>query len=262
VVRSSDQFDLWARRCLQEGALAGQKLFRVISREHPPKADPAGRVTIIDPVGSSPNGSQALTPEGIFTWYRQEAAQARQEGFNGLRVVADMRWTFAFPALRSQLAAFELRLDEVVAELDATVVCGYGETDYAGRELTEMLAVHPVTSGVPIADPGLRIWNLDRGTWEVVGEVDESNVDLFRRSLSATLDNGPVRRLRCGGLRFVSAAGIRALSGLGQRQPGQVMVIQEASPMLRRCWAIFELDDDLPQVSFEPATVVSTEVAG
>lgn len=262
VVGSDDQFEVWARRCLREGANARQKLFRVISRAHSLRVDPGVDVTIIDPERLSRNGSQPLTPEGVFAMYRAEAAQALQEGFNGLRVVADMRWTLAFPELRPRLAEFELRLDEVVMELDATLVCVYGEGDCAGRDLTGVVAVHPLTSGVPIADPGFRIWSLDRGTWEVAGEIDESNVDLFRRTLSATLSNGEVRRLRCGGLRFISAAGIGALSGLGRRQSGQAMVIQEASPMLRRCWAILEFDRDLPRVSFEPTAAVSKEVAG
>lgn len=256
VVGSSDQFDRWARRSLQEGALAGQKLFRVISRGHALPVEREANVTLVDPAGSP------MSADSVFDFYRRETARARAEGFSGMRVVADMRWTLAHPALLPQLAALELRLDEVVAELEATVVCVYGEADYARRDLAEVVAVHPLTSGVPVADPGFRIWNLDRGTWEIAGEVDESNVDLFGRALSAILANGPVRRLRCGGLRFISAAGIRALSGVSLAQPGQPMVIQEASPMLRRCWAIFELDAHLPGVGFEPATGMSEEVAG
>jgi len=262
VVGSSDQFEMWAQRCLHEGALAGQKLFRVVSRTHALPAQPAREVTIIDPAGLPFNGSKTLTVENIFAMYRHEAAKAREEGFTGMRVLADMRWTLAFPALLSQLAAFELRLDEVVAELGATVVCVYGESNHARRDLAEVVAVHPLTSGMPAADPGFRIWNLDRGTWEIAGEVDESNVDLFGRALTATLANGPVRRLRCGALRFVSAAGIRALSEVGQAQRSRTMVIQDASPMLRRCWAIFELDENLSQVGLEPAAGVSKEVAG
>jgi anti-anti-sigma factor len=262
VVDSSDQFEAWMRRCLQEGALAGQKLFRVVSQAHAMPVETGAEVTIIDPAGLSRNGSEPLTAETIFEMYRRETVRARDEGFNGMRLVADMRWAQAFPSLLAQLAAFELRLDELVAELGATVVCVYGEGDHARRDLAEMVAVHPLTSGVPVADLGFRIWNLDRGTWEVAGEVDESNVDLFGRALSAALANGPVRRLRCGGLRFISAAGIRALSGLSQAQSSQAMVIQDASPMLRRCWAIFELDECLPQVGFDPAAAVSREVAG
>jgi anti-anti-sigma factor len=256
VVGSNDQFEAWTERCLQEGALAGQKLFRVVSRTHPLPARPDAAVTVIDPA------AQAFTPEGVFAMYRLEAAKARQEGFTGMRVVADMRWTVAHPALLAQLAALELRLDEVVVELDVTLVCVYGRDDRSRRELAELVAVHPLTSGVPVADPGFRIWNLDRGTWEVAGEVDSSNVDLFERALSAALANGPVRRLRCGGLRFISAAGLRALSCVGLRQPGQRMVIQNASPMLRRSWTVFEFDEYLPQVGFEPPAPVNKEAAG
>ena len=255
VVGSSDQFDRWARRSVQEGVLAGQKLFRVISRGHAPVGREAN-VTLVDPAGSP------MSPDVVFDFYRRETAKARAEGFSGMRVVADMRWALAHPALLPQLAALELRLDEVVAELDATVVCVYGEADYSRRDLAEVVAVHPLTSGVPVADPGFRIWNLDRGAWEIAGEVDASNVDLFGRALTAILASGPVRRLRCGGLRFISAAGIRALSGVSLAQPGQAIVIQEASPMLRRCWTIFEFDAHLPGVGFEPATGVTEEVAG
>ena len=262
VVGSADQFEAWAQRCLQEGAVAGQKLFRVVSRADSPPADHAGGVTLIDPAALSPNESQAVAVEGIFAMYRREAARAREEGFKGMRVVADMRWTLAHPSFQSQMAAFEVRLDEVVAETEATVVCVYSEGEHARRDLTEVVAVHPLTSGVPVADPGFRIWNLDRGAWEIAGEIDESNVDLFRRALTATLANGPVRRLRCGGLRFISAAGIGALSGVGREQSGQAVVLQDASLMLRRCWSVFDLERNLPQVCFEPATALSMEVAG
>ena len=250
VVRSSDQFEALTRRCLDEGAVAGQKLFRVISRAHAGPASHPPDVTLIDPVGLSGNGSQPLSAESVFDMYRRESAKARREGFTGMRVVADMRWTLADPLLGSQLAAFELRLDEVIAELDATVVCLYGEGDHARRDLGEMVAVHPLVSGVTVADPGFRIWNLDRGTWEIAGEVDGSNVDLFGRVLSAISVNGPVQRLRCGGLRFISAAGIKALSDVGLAQASRQMVIQEAGPMLRRCWTIFELDAAMPQIGF------------
>lgn len=261
AVSSSEQFEAWAARCLREGAAAGQKLFRVISQAHPRPEAMHGEVTIIDPGGLEPNGSRELTPETMFAMYRRVAAKAREEGFKGIRVVADMRWTLAHPSLLPHLTDFELRLDEVIAELDATVVCVYGLSDEP-RLLADMVAVHPVTSGVPLHDPGFRIWNLDRGMWQVAGEIDESNVDLFRRALSATLANGPVRRLRCGGLRFVSAAGIRALSSVGQAQPDHGLVIQDASAMLRRCWAIFGLDGGLPQVGFESSTSQSKGVTG
>jgi anti-anti-sigma regulatory factor len=261
VVGSSDQLDAWASQCLREGAQAGQKLFRMASQPQSLPPDQDGKVTIIDPAGFSPNGAQALPVENILAVYRREADKAREEGFSGMRIVADMRWTLAYPSLRSQLAAFELRLDEVVAELGATVVCVYGEGDHSHRDLAKMVAVHPLVSGVPVADPGFRIWNLDRGIWEVAGEIDESNVELFQHALAATLASGPIRRVCCGGLRFVSAAGIRALSGVSQAQPGQAIVIQDASPLVRRCWAIFELDRHLPQVRFESVAALSKEVA-
>jgi hypothetical protein len=255
VVSTSDEVEQWARRCLTDGAFAGQKPFHVSPRAHALPFEREGGVTHIDPTRS-----RSLSIESVFEMYRRETAKAREEGFTGMRVLSDMRWTSAFPALRPHLAALELRLDEVIAELDATVICVYGEREHSRRELTEAVAVHPLTSGVPAADPGFRIWNLDRGTWEIAGEIDRSNVDLFGRTLSAILANGPVRRLRCGGLRYISAAGIMALSRLGRAQPDRALVIHEASPMLRRCWAIFELDVQLPQVGFEPAAGSSEEV--
>jgi len=260
VVSSSEQFEGRADRYLEEGALTGQKLFRVIARGHAVEAGGGSEVTLIDPMELAPTEDRVVAPEVLYATFRQIAARAREEGFSGVRVLADMRWVLAHPLIRSDLAAFELRLDEVVTELHATVVCLYRQGDHPARDLAETVAVHPLVGGQPPADRGLRIWNVDRGTWEVAGEIDESNVDAFERAMSAIMAAGPVRRLRCGGLRFISAAGIRVLTEIGMARPDQTLVIQNASPILRRCWATLELDEDLPQVGFEPAA--GEEVAG
>lgn len=255
VVSSSEQFEDWAARCFQEGARAGQKLFRFVSHSpaQPPVAGGADSlVTFLDPEEVFPVAERGIA-EMVNTMFRRETAKAREEGFQGVRLLADMEWFLARSPLPAQLTAYELRLDELVAELDATVVCVYRGDNDAPR-LAEMVAIHPLTSGQPPTDLGFRLWNIDRGTWEIAGEVDESNVDAFGRALSAAAALGPVRRLRCAGLRFISAAGIRVLVEVALAHPGQAMMIQNASPILRQCWSILELERRLPQVRFQPAT--------
>jgi anti-anti-sigma regulatory factor len=306
VVDTSEQLEAWTERCLAEGASAGQKLYRLVSGAGGIVSGD-GNVTIIDPfgVGSSDgdgdghrdgrgygygdsysyrdgygdgHGGRGIV-DVVLTRFRREAAEARKEGYRGMRLVADMDWMLvkppaaasapiaptsivpAAPALPSvpawqQIAAYELMLDALVAEVEATVVCAYRRSSSQSIRLNEILAIHPLVvgqaAGAPGGELGFRMWNIDRGVWEIAGEVDDSNVEPFGRALAAAVASGPVTAIRCHGLTFISASGIRALVELSLAQPGRPLLIQGASPLLRRCWVVLGLDRELPAIAFDP----------
>lgn len=277
VVDTSEQLEEWTERCLAEGASAGQKLYRLVSGAGGIVSGD-GSVTIIDPLGVGAGDGSREIVDVVLTRFRREAAEARKEGYRGMRLVADMDWMLveppaagapippaisiapAAPALPSlpswqQITAYELMLDALVAEVEATVVCAYRRSSSQSIRLNEILAIHPLVLGQAAGAPGelgFRMWNIDRGVWEIAGEVDDSNVEPFGRALAAAAASGPVTGIRCHGLTFISASGMRALVELSLAQPGRPLLIQGASSLLRRCWVVLGLDRELPGITFDP----------
>jgi len=255
VLESPAQFERWTAACLAEGAGRSEKLFRFgphAGLSAVRSATPAGlSVTLADPRVAFLAGGP-VDPAAMYAMFRGQAATARNEGYTGLRLVADMDWLLAVPPSREQLAAFELLLDEVVTELGATVVCAYRTGHFDAATLAEMTAVHPITVGAVNREPGFRLWNVARGTWQVRGEIDDSNAEPFARALTTAAAGTPVLRLKAAGLTFVAVAGIQAFVHLALNYPDLRLVIEDANEPLRRCWDLFDLDRQLPRVRFHP----------
>jgi|KBSSwiStaDraftv2_1062776.scaffolds.fasta_scaffold62938_3 hypothetical protein len=248
LLESGVQFDSWTADCLAEGVVAGQKLFRF----SPAPAHPQDDVTVVEPFHALLE-SGPLVASSVYAMVRRETEMARREGFRGLRLVADMDWLLAQPPSPRELVAFELMLDELVAELEATVVCGYRLAHYAPENIAELVAVHPLSAGKAPADLNFRMWNIDRGTWELSGEIDILNSEQFQRALAIASTHGPLRRLRLGQLSFISADGIAALAEAAAAQPLQPISVQGATKLFHECWTYLGLAETLPHVTFEQA---------
>jgi len=142
-------------------------------------------------------------------------------------------------------------LDEVITELDVTMVCAYRLAHYAPESIAELVAVHPLSTGRAPADLNFRMWNVDRGTWELSGEIDILNSAQFHRALATASLHGPIRRIHLGRLAFISADGIAAIAEAVAAQPGQPVMIQGATTLFEQCWTFLGFGDRLPYVSFE-----------
>lgn len=90
-----------------------------------------------------------LSPDTMFARFREQSALAREEGFDGLRVMADMDWLLPGRPTTASIIGFELLLDRVVDELGATVVCAYRCSSFDTEAITGALAVHPTALGRP-----------------------------------------------------------------------------------------------------------------
>jgi anti-anti-sigma regulatory factor len=246
LLESGTQFDTLTAECLAEGVVAGQKLFRFT----PAPAEPEPDVTVVDPWGTFLQ-SGPLVASSVYSMFRRETARARREGYLGLRLIADMDWLLAHPPSPSDLLAFELVLDEVVAELQATVVCAYRVANHPPESIAELVAVHPLSAGKVPADLNFRMWNIDRGTWELSGEIDILNSEQFHRTLATASAHGPLRRLCLGQLTFISADGIAALAEAAAAQPAHRIVLQGATKLFQQCWNYLGLAHQLPHVTFE-----------
>ncbi|HWH00341.1 MAG TPA: MEDS domain-containing protein [Pilimelia sp.] len=252
VVDSTAQFEAWTAECLAEGARRGEKLFRFAPQARLAGLPVDGAVNVADPhVAFLDEGP--VDPAVMYAMFRRETAAARREGYQGLRLVADMDWLLASQPDRAALTAFEVSLDEVVRELGATVVCAYRTPHFDAATISAMVAVHPVTVGTVPAAPGFRIWNVAGGVWAGTGEVDYFNAEPFGRALTAAARDVSTLRLRTAGLRLIAAAGIEVLVQVARSRPDLRIVIEDANEIFRRCWALLDLDRQVPNVEFQPA---------
>lgn len=251
VVDFAEQFNSGAADYFSEGFRLGDKplWFGPAYADTGPAS--AAPVTTVDPRVAVLGGGP-VDPAAMFARFRREAETAWRDGFDGLRVMADMDWLLAVAPARADLTAFELMLDQVVNELAATVVCAYRSGHFDAQTVTEVAAVHPLTVGRPPAPPGFRIWNHAAATWSVAGEVDAQNGELFGRVVRVAADGQEALWLRVTGLTFVAVAGINAIVGLMEARPELSVTIEGANPLLRQCWELLELDRQLPGVRLLP----------
>ncbi len=247
VVDSAPRFEEWAAECLEEGERLGQKLFRFgpdavlrgLALDRP--------VSLADPHAAF-LGNGPMDPEAMYAMFRRQDRAARSGGYQGLRLVADMDWLLATGSGTAEVAEFELVLDEVVRELGATVVCAYRTATFDAEAIGEVAAVHPVAVGHLPVEPGLRVWSAGPGTWEIAGEVDLFNAELFERALARAAGRTASLRLRTSGLGFVALAGAEALARVGASRPDLRVVVQDACPSLRSCWVLGGFESQVPNV--------------
>ncbi len=240
LLDAGQRSDAWITPCLAEGSEAGQKLFRLAPT---PSSPTTADVTVLEP--------GPLVASTMYAMFRREAALAREEGYRGLRLIAEMDWLLAQPPTPKELFDFELMLDEVVAELNATFVCAYRVSQYAPENIAELVAVHPLSTGDAPADLNFRMWNVDRGTWELSGEIDILNSAQFHRALATASAHGPLRRLSLARLTFISVDGIAALAEAAAAQATHPLIIHRATSVFHDCWTFLGLADRLPHVTFE-----------
>jgi anti-anti-sigma factor len=188
-----------------------------------------------------------LEPGRMFAMFREESTRARSEGYDGLRVVADMDWLLPAWPSPAAVVGFELLLDRVVAELGATVLCAYRRGSFDERAIEGALCVHPRCSG-PAEDPPFRLVAGDDGAWELSGEVDAMTLEPLATALGAAAAAGEPCVVDVAGLEFVDVAGMRAIARIaGSRGTG--LALRGTRPSLRRYWALAGLDELAPSVA-------------
>lgn len=250
VVDSPARFEQWAAECLADGARRGERLVRFIPRARATVAAGEPAVTVLDPAVAVLRGGP-LDHAAMYAMLRTAAGSARDEGYRGLRLVADMDWLGTPAPTAAEMAAYELLLDQVVTEIGATVVCGYRTERFDAHAIAEAVAVHPSTVGQVPVEPGFRFWNVSGPVWEVSGEVDLFNADPFGRALTAAATGVSSMRLRTGGLRFIAVAGIAALVDVTRLRPGLRIVVEGATASFTHCWRLLGYDRLVPAVRFD-----------
>ncbi len=196
-------------------------------------------------VAFGPGALDPGTPAAIVSLIRELAAKALADGYGGLRVVADMDCILPLHLSTADIVAFELQLDRLLSELDATVVCAYRRSSFDTKAIAGALAVHPVQLGSGPRAPFRFVAGPQRH-WRLSGEVDMSMREAFAAACGTAATLGDCV-IDVTGLSFIDISGMRAIA-LGARAAGDAIRLHGASADLRRFWDICGFKDFAPEV--------------
>jgi anti-anti-sigma factor len=202
----------------------------------------SGQVVLHEPRAAlAPRGR--FDPASALKGYRRVAEEAGRDGYGALRAVADVGRALDGVASAREIVNFELESERVVGNSPLVALCGYDPTALEGAS-SAACAVHPICahddtcpfSVVPRSDDEL----------VVTGEVDIGCAQAWRAVLDA-LASGEAADLTLdlSGLRFVDAAGMRALAMTAAElaERGGCLTLASARPVVRRCMRLLHLPD-------------------
>ncbi len=179
-------------------------------------------------------------PRAIFAMFRRESAAARAEGYRGVCVVADMDWLLPSRPSAAAIIGLEVLLDQLVAQLGATVVCAYRTASFDTGLITGALCVHRDRLGGQ--EPPFQLVAAGPGRWSLGGEVDLSVREAFATALHAAAGTG-----RCvidtSSLQFIDVAGMRTIAAVAS----SLRVRLEGVPrIVKRVWSAAGFAADFP----------------
>ncbi|MFC4072552.1 MEDS domain-containing protein [Actinoplanes subglobosus] len=184
--------------------------------------------------------SGRFDPEATMAGWRTEAAQARADGFRGLRAIGDMSWAVAGPVPGAdRLAWYEANVNRVFAERQSMAICLYDRRLFSPAELQRVTWAHPaaVDRGTgPDDEPALRFARTgDPPGIRLHGEADLSNRQALRAVLERLTDDVAADEITVdvSDLRFADAATVRILLEVAVAGAPRLHVVG-CSPGLRR----------------------------
>lgn len=178
-------------------------------------------------------------------FYDAASRRALDDGYRGLRVVAELSDLARDPAQREELVRWEQAGDEFMASGSGmSALCAY-RSDLPDSALGDLMAVHPQAHGARRLQ-SFRLFS-DRDGLVLTGSVDAFSGPRLAALLAGT-PTGASAVLDLGDLEFVDVAGCRALAGWAAalHDRGVPLEIRGASPLLLRMWSLLQFDDLAP----------------
>ncbi|MEV6598183.1 MEDS domain-containing protein [Actinoplanes sp. NPDC051346] len=180
----------------------------------------------------------AFDPAVAMRLLREESDKARQEGFPGLRLIADMSWASRSVPGAERLPGFEAELNVLFAEGYLLGICAYSRRLFDPLSLRRHTSTHAGAAGTDMPfDPAsaLRLRLTPPYGLRLAGEADIFN----RQALAAVIehlvdqDDGSVAEIDVSDLRFADTAAGRILAQAVDRRAGGLRLVG-ASPALSR----------------------------
>lgn len=166
-------------------------------------------------------------PESRLHGLLGSAARAREGGYAGLRVVAEMGWAAA-PVTGSELVySYEAWLNPVVAAERMVVLCLYDRRLFDLSELSRASSVHPMTTG----QAALRCRRQDDWSVELIGQVDATNHDALASVIAPLVDIEATVTIDATELFFADVSAARLLVTTAMARLAQPTVIKCVEPL-------------------------------
>jgi anti-anti-sigma regulatory factor len=175
--------------------------------------------------------------------------EARKQGYAGLRLFIDMRWTHDLNLDVEPMMAWETGARELFASGEFAAVCGYDRRAFDPEVVATMRAAHPVAL---LERPGeLRTYRSERAC-HLIGDADAATRPLFRAAIEEALNDaaGGSVLLNLSRVCFVSVGCAADLLRLAQRSDCHQVIVRCSAfqaRLLRRLGAnsvpVLVLDD-------------------
>ena len=191
------------------------------------------------------DASSEFAPERQLSYYDAATRRALDEGYTGLRVVADVSVLAADPRRHSELVRWEQVADQYMAQGPRmTAMCVYSGA-LPAAVLADVTTVHP-SSHHPDGGPQFRIF-FDENHLAVVGSIDTFEAARLARVLESS-PTPSTSLLDLSRLEFVDVAGSRAIArwAAGLCGRGMTVEIRGASRLFRQIWRLLDLDEVAP----------------
>jgi len=203
-------------------------------------------------VAEAYDAAGTFSVERQFAYYEAETRRARDEGYTGLRVVAELSPLAEDPARRAELVRWEHVADEFMASGSGmTAMCAY-RADLGSEALADVTSVHPMVHAAD-GGPSFRVF-VDEDRLVLAGSVDTFSADRLARVLASSPLGSDAAVIDLGPMEFMDVSAARVLARWAHDlQAGSVQVeVRNATPLFRRMWQILALDELVP-VSFAGA---------
>jgi MEDS: MEthanogen/methylotroph, DcmR Sensory domain/STAS domain len=249
VYEDDEEFDRAVLEFVAGGLERGERVFcvgdRVVESLHVTLGDlddlvARGALETL-PLADAYDSTGTFVPEDQLAFYDTATRRARDDGFAGLRVVAEISALAADPEVRPELVRWEHLADDFAASGSGfSALCAY-RGDLDREALTDVATVHPLVHA-PEGLPTFRVF-VDDEAIVLAGCIDTFAADRLAGVL-ATSPVGSPAVLDLGPVEFLDVAACRALA-LWARDLSERAVpleVRGSSSLVRRMWQLLALD--------------------
>jgi anti-anti-sigma factor len=258
VHEDDESFDAAVERFLTGGLARGERLLcvgdDVVERmrgDHPLLPDAAGLVERgalqLLTLAEAYDAAGAFSPERQYAYYEAETRRALDDGYTGLRVVAELTPLAADEERRPELVRWEHMADAFMASGSGmTAMCAY-RAQLSGEALDDVASVHPLVHLAGGGHAGFRVFFAGDSVM-LAGSVDTFTAG----RLAGVLATSPVGSgrvvLDLTAVEFVDVAAVRVLARWARHLSDRSVAVEirGASPVVRRMWRVLGLDQLVP----------------
>jgi anti-anti-sigma regulatory factor len=183
---------------------------------------------------------EPIDPDTQLAIYDEATKQALADGFNGLRVAAQVTGLVAEPGTWEAHVRWESIADGFMAANPLSALCGYERDALPENLLGDLATVHPAARGASDLAP-FHLFS-DSGNLALEGEVDLFSAKALDRVFPLVDSAAAPNALDLGELDFIDHHGLRALAGHTRRLASEGRcTVQNAPPIVDRLCDLLEL---------------------